>query len=272
MVHLHARQTVVPDNACVAPPRPFGAHRRKPSVLGTREPKIEKQTSLTDNELCTHRARPGPHAPWALAWSFTDARLPDVSQVEARSQRGLPASTTCFSRSPVLCILQDVARPSAAALHRILPPRTTFHQPPDQAPPASALQQVLGALAGESKSESEATTVVVAPDAEDGDSCRTYVVVTRRDTWSRAARRKKAQQLCTPDPRPRARTGTVEREEGRAALVAHVWVEKECMGKSGVQLVVQWKRGHDAQLFESFASHVARKTHEVVVSGLGSAH
>ena len=63
MVHLHARETVVPDNACVAPPRPFGAHRRKPSVLGTREPKIEKQTSLTDNELCTHRARPGPHAP-----------------------------------------------------------------------------------------------------------------------------------------------------------------------------------------------------------------
>ena len=61
------------------------------------------------------------------------------------------------------------------------------------------------------------------------------------------------------------------RGEGRAALVAHVWVEKERMGKSGVLLVVQWKRGNDAQLFESFASHVARKTHEVVVSGLGSA-
>ena len=166
----------------------------------------------------------------------------------------------------MLCILQDIARPSAAALHRILPPRTTFRQPLDQAPPASALQQVLGALAGESKSESEATTVVVAPDAEDGDSCGIYVVVARRDTWSRAARRKKAQQLCTG---PGAGTGA--RGEGRAALVAHVWVEKERMGKSGVQLVVQWKRGNDAQLFESFASHVARKTHEVVVSRLGSA-
>lgn len=162
------------------------------------------------------------------------------------------------------CILQDVARPSAAALHRILPPRTTFRQPLDQAPPASALQQVLGALAGESKSESEAATVVVASDDEDGDSYRTYVVIARRDTWSRAARRKKTQQLCTPDPGARG--------EKRAALIAHVWVEKERMRKSGVQLVVQWKRGDDAQLFESFASHVARKTHEALVSGLGSAH
>ena len=172
----------------------------------------------------------------------------------------------------MLCILQDVARPRAAALHRILPPRTTFHQPLDQAPPASALQQVLGALAGESKSESDATTVVVALDAEDGDSCRTYVVVARRDTWSRAARRKKAQQLCTSDPGPGPGAGTGARGEGRAALVAHVWVEKERMGKSRVQLVVQWKRGNDVQLFESFASHVARKTHEVVVSRLGNAH
>ena len=114
--------------------------------------------------------------------------------------------------------------------------------------------------------------MVVAPDAEDGDSCRTYVVVARRDTWSRAARRKKAQQLCTSDPGPGLGAGTGARGEGRAALVAHVWVEKERMGKSGVLLVVQWKRGNDAQLSESFASHVARKTHEVVVSRLGSAH
>jgi hypothetical protein len=30
----------------------------------------------------------------------------------------------------------------------------------------------------------------------------------------------------------------------------------------GVQLVVQWKKGHDAQAFEGFASHVGRKMRE----------
>jgi hypothetical protein len=114
--------------------------------------------------------------------------------------------------------------------------------------------------------------VVVAPDTGDGGSCRTYVAAARRDTWSRAARRRKAQQLCTPDPDPGPGAGTRAREEGRAALVAHVWVEEGRMGKSGAQLVVQWKRGHDVQLFESFASHVARKTREALVSDLGSSH
>ncbi|KAH9035691.1 S-adenosyl-L-methionine dependent methyltransferase [Lactarius hengduanensis] len=165
---------------------------------------------------------------WALAWSFTDARLPD-----------------------------DVARPSAPALHRLLPPRTTFRQRLDRAPPARAVQRVLGALSG----ESEAGEVTVAPLSEsvDGSGGETYAVAARRDTWSRAARRKKAQLLSG--------------EEG-AALVAHVWVEEERVrksGESGVQLVVQWKRGHDAQAFESFASHVGRKIREALVSG-GASH
>jgi DNA primase len=36
----------------------------------------------------------------------------------------------------------------------------------------------------------------------------------------------------------------------------------DASGSKGVQLVVQWKRGHDAQAFESFASHVGRKMRE----------
>jgi hypothetical protein len=131
------------------------------------------------------------------------------------------------------------------------------------------VQQVLCALADDgSNSESEARAVV--SDAGGG----TYVVVARRDTWSRAARRKKAQLLragAAAEAGTETSTGTeTETGAGEAVLVVvHVWVEEERVGKSGgesgVQLVVQWKRGHDAQAFESFASHVARKTLEALV-------
>ncbi|KAF8263124.1 hypothetical protein EI94DRAFT_1773028 [Lactarius quietus] len=139
---------------------------------------------------------------WALAWSFTDARLAD-----------------------------DVARPSAPALHRLLPPRTTFRQRLDRAPPAGH-------------------------------------VVARRSP-------KEGPAVEFSGSRPGAAgTGTGEREEGKVALVAHVWVEEARVGKSGgesgAQLVVQWMRGRDAQVFESFASHVARKIREALVSGSAS--
>ncbi|KAH9064375.1 S-adenosyl-L-methionine dependent methyltransferase [Lactarius vividus] len=176
---------------------------------------------------------------WALAWSFTDARLPD-----------------------------DVARPSAPALHRLLPPRTTFRQRLDRAPPARAVQQVLGALSGESEAVAPLSVTV------DGSGGEIYAVAAKRDTWSRAARRKKARLLRSPDAgtgaAAEAGNGTGAGKEGGAALVARVWVEEEREGKNGVQLVVQWKQGHDAQTFESFASHVGRKVHEALVSSRAS--
>jgi hypothetical protein len=71
-------------------------------------------------------------------------------------------------------------------------------------------------------------------------------VVARRDTWSRSARRR-ARGL---DSDPTAgETGMKE----EVLLVAHVWMDGE------VELVVEWKRGHDVQAFEKFASHVGRK-------------
>jgi hypothetical protein len=172
---------------------------------------------------------------WALAWSFTDARLPDVSY--------LPPSRLLTHQR--LVFHQDVARPSAPALHRLLPPRTTFRQRLDHAPPAArALQQVLGALAGESEPESEAGLVVGAPVSEVGGGA--YVVVARRDTWSHAARRKKTQQVRAGPhtPTESGTGGTGAGEGGRAALVAHVWVEEKCVmvgkrkGESGVQQLV----------------------------------
>jgi hypothetical protein len=57
------------------------------------------------------------------------------------------------------------------------------------------------------------------------------------------------------------------RSQRPVLLVAHVWVEEsaggcDAGGSNGFQLVVQWKRGHDAQTFEGFASHVGRKMRE----------
>ncbi|KAF8486300.1 S-adenosyl-L-methionine dependent methyltransferase [Russula ochroleuca] len=164
---------------------------------------------------------------WALAWSFTDTRLPD-----------------------------DIARPSAPALRRLLPPRTTHLQPLRIAPPAGTIRHILSPLADEAVSIS---------DAPGNKVC----VVARQDTWSRSARRKARAALPDVD-REKRMEGGAEEEEGtsqrQVLLVAHVWVE-ECMGDAreskGVQLVVQWKRGHDAQAFERFASHVGRKMREV---------
>ncbi|KAI0297071.1 hypothetical protein B0F90DRAFT_1635139 [Multifurca ochricompacta] len=135
---------------------------------------------------------------WVLAWSFADTRLPD-----------------------------DLARPNAPALRRLLPPRTIHRQPLHYAPPEGAIRSVLFSL------ESEYVSVSVTGD--------TFCVIARRDTWSRSARRKARPQ--NPDPA----TATKEEEVRiEAVLVVHVW----------------WKRGRDAQTFESFASHVGRKLRE----------
>jgi hypothetical protein len=105
--------------------------------------------------------------------------------------------------------------------------------------------------------------VVGAPVSEAGGGA--YVVMARRDTWSRAARRKKTQQLRALRTGPQHCNGNQEsgpeqvREGGRRSLRmcgwrSNAWWER-AKGESGVQLVVQWKRGHDVQVFESFASH-----------------
>ena len=160
--------------------------------------------------------------------------------------------------------LQDIARPGAPALRHLLPPRTTHHQPLRIAPPAGTIQKVLGALASEAVSVSD----------EPGDN--KVCVVARQDTWSRSARRK-ARRAAIPNADLLAgEKGTeggcgTEGDHGRSQrpvlLVAHVWVEefageRDAGESKGWQLVVQWKRGHDVQAFEGFASHVGRKMRE----------
>ena len=159
--------------------------------------------------------------------------------------------------------LQEIARPGAPTLRHLLPSRATHHQPLRIAPPAGMIHKVLGAL------ESKAVSV---SDESDNKVC----IVARQDTWSRSARRK-ARRAAVPNVNLQA--GEKGTEGGRGAeedrgksqcpilLIAHVWVEEftdDCdVGESKRwRLVVQWKRGHDVQVFDGFASHVGRKMRE----------
>ena len=57
------------------------------------------------------------------------------------------------------------------------------------------------------------------------------------------------------------------RKQRPVLLAAHVWVEEFRVADDAGEgreweLVVQWKRGHEVQAFEGFASHVGRKMRE----------
>ena len=169
-----------------------------------------------------------------------------------------------FISSTSFIPLQDIARPGALALRHLLPPRTTHHQPLPIAPPPGTIQKVVGALASEAVSVS------------DGPGGNKVCVVAGQDTWSRSARRKARRAALPNADLPAGEKGMeggcgAEGDRGSSQrpvlLVAHVWVEesageRDAGGNKGCQLVVQWKRGHDAQAFESFASHVGRKMRE----------
>ena len=105
-------------------------------------------------------------------------------------------------------------------------------------------------------------------DAQSNKVC----IVARQDTWSRSARRKARTALPNPDL-PNGEKGAEgggdekedERNQPHILLVVDVWVDEhvgDASESKDVHLVVQWKRGHDAQAFEGFASHVGRKMRE----------
>ncbi|KAH9966325.1 hypothetical protein BGW80DRAFT_1230306 [Lactifluus volemus] len=178
------------------------------SMLGKQSSVTALVTLLHDHSITNYALTElvqGQTRRWAIAWSFTDSRLPD-----------------------------DVGRPSAFALRRLLPPRTTYRQPLHNMPSAGSIQRVLSPLESDDLSIS---------NESGGKVC----VVARRDTWSRSARR-----------RARATRGTGIGKEATlepVLLVAHVWIEE----RTGGELVVEWKRGQDIQAFESFTSHLGRK-------------
>ncbi|KAH7924188.1 hypothetical protein BV22DRAFT_1166095 [Leucogyrophana mollusca] len=161
---------------------------------------------------------------WAIAWSFGTSRLPDT-----------------------------LARISQPALQAIMPSRNTLRQPfPDSHSVehlAEALKSVLELIDGVRYTPVEAVSTDCRPSA--------FTVEAATNSWSRAARRRKA---------------SVEDGQTLMPTFAALRCRIECLDNSwpgsGERRVVEgprfklefvWVEGKERTFFESFVSHVSKK-------------
>ncbi|CDO68174.1 hypothetical protein BN946_scf184938.g26 [Trametes cinnabarina] len=134
-----------------------------------------------------------------------------------------------------------------ASMHHLMPAKNTLHQPLPRAQTSSKVAILLHSLL-----TSVDGLVLRDPDAEELRTAADYVVSATRNSWSRAARRKKQETMDVDNgqsdpPKLVCRV----RYEGASAA-------NERQHENG-RLVFDWLRGRERSLFESFASHVERK-------------
>ncbi|KAF7979733.1 hypothetical protein HWV62_41100 [Athelia sp. TMB] len=177
---------------------------------------------MIDNYAITEFVQ-GQTRRWAIAWSFGHDRLPD-----------------------------SLARLSSGPLQSLMPTRNTCRRSFTFARMnlLSRLEQVLNNIEGLSHSN-------MSPSEDRGSGGRpsSLLVSVARDTWSRAARRKK--QRGSMD------TSLDNDTSGLICSVKVLFDEEGREGSEIASLECTWIHGRERALFESFWGHICRKVGEV---------
>uniref|UniRef100_A0A8H7XML2 U6 small nuclear RNA (adenine-(43)-N(6))-methyltransferase n=1 Tax=Psilocybe cubensis TaxID=181762 RepID=A0A8H7XML2_PSICU len=160
---------------------------------------------------------------WAIAWSFADTRLPDTM---ARIQSISPKH----------------------ALYPCMPPKNTLVQAfpgPATHLVSTKLIETLHGIEGVSY-----TTT----------SLNSFFVEARQNTWSRSARRSRANKNSSKKPDPASLDADDILSGSQPALTCSCRVLADTAHADPVNVVEnQWIFGNDRALFESFVGHVSRK-------------
>jgi len=231
MVYVNVGQVILSDRSSGTTAR--ATRRNKPRLRRARSAKLIICRLQIDNYACTEFVQ-GQTRRWAIAWSFGDVRLPD-----------------------------SIARISNPTVKNLMPLRNTFQETFPQAQSVASL----GIAVGSAIATIEDISIRSLNSQTQPDLAHTDVLVSlTRDTWSRAARRKKANStVMQTDPQSQPLMGT--------ALICRITcVEAEHDSGAGRTRLggpiirFDWVRGRERALFESFVNHVERKVTALLTS------
>ena len=154
----------------------------------------------------------------------------------------------------MLTIPKRIARLPHPGIQNLMPPRNTLKQ---RLPQTSNVLQLAPFVSTIIRS----TDGLIATNRAQDSSILDMVVSASENTWSRAARRKRKEVVQIDRP-----------AQGGTRMICRITHERQEAWKHGNTitdyLVLDWVKGRDRDLFESFASHVERKVVDGMRNGI----